>query len=388
MSGDIEAFAGHAPSGRQIISVLAARRYLIRENGRCVPDEPAALQKELVYYPQSPQTGAVRPSLLQRDVDIYPWRDRTDVIVQGTLQHDRPIQTTLLGIELSDGHGGLREELRVTGDRWVERRADGSLRLCAPQPFTEMPLRYDKAYGGTDVAALAQGEDPDVDALLREVCDEDEYRELSDYSYPRNPAGKGYALALDHVDGLDWPNLEFPDAQLTLEALCARSLDWGQRPSPACFDWLPHAWFPRVAYFGDFPQTGDGKIPQAERALGLFDDDVTARPLTERADLRFAQGSHPRLRRRRFGAGLQLRVANARGAGHAFTARLPDRPPTLAGAIFKVQDCAVPPVLDLCFLELDPARVTLLWRFTFEPDAPALPVDWKERCRYQINWPD
>jgi hypothetical protein len=107
--------------------------------------------------------------------------------------------------------------LRVVGDRvW---RRDGT--ATAPEPFTEMPLVWERAYGG------------------RHASGEREFAEQ------RNPVGCGFLGERDpsELEGSPAPNLL--DPQAPLERL-------GDEAVPACFAPSAGAWLPRREFAGTY----------------------------------------------------------------------------------------------------------------------------------------
>ncbi|MFO0630777.1 MAG: DUF2169 domain-containing protein [Polyangiales bacterium] len=327
----------------------------------------------------------VRPSLLTRDIDLYGWRNFTDLVVRGSARSERPV--TSLDVELSVGGSGgrLQRALKVTGDRRVERRGD-TWRLGDPSSFTEMPLRYDRAFGGTDERGEDRLGDPDERKFLAETLDPDEDSEMSRFSYPRNPAGSGYVVDEMSLDGLAWPNVEWADEWLRL-AQTVKPLDrWGEHPMPAGFDWFHHAWWPRCGYLVDCPATHDGLIPEAERAMGLFERDYETRSIVERSAHGFANGAHPYLARNRWQGDEVLRVTHMNRDGGDLGVKLPDLRPTARIRLPGDAWLEVPASLDLILVEAEQSAVSLLWRASLVHGRPALAIDWEERTEHEVRW--
>jgi hypothetical protein len=95
--------------------------------------------------------------------------------------------------------------------RWEKKRR--TIAASDPEPFTEMPLALDRAFGGKDV----------WDGL--------------EMTHPDNPAGKGYYLEKDTALGKSLPNIEDP------ERLVER---WDDRPEPAGTAATTQGFGPRV----------------------------------------------------------------------------------------------------------------------------------------------
>ena len=378
---------GEDPSGRPIVSVVAIMRYDISPAGRCIPLGPlrSDLQSEIMEYTGIVYPGKFHPPLLKRDIDCYVWRGHTDIIVQGTVRTEQPVQS--LPVDLACAGSQVRFELNVvaTGDRWVEHGPAG-LRLTSPEPFTEMPMRYDRAYGGFDAHAETKFTDP---AELAEMCmmsGQTDERIASDYAYPRNPAGKGYLVDLDGAHGLPWPNLEFPGERLSLSHLAAPMDQWGRRPYPACFAWFSHAWFPRIGFLGVLPVVQDDKIPDAELRMGLFNDGFPDASLFEPVDHAYAQGAHPYLRRHRLVGDEKIRITNMSLDARDFHLHLPASPPKIFIRQFSDSERSAPTVLDCVFVETDLNQVSLIWRGTLPAAQPHLPRGWHQFYEARVVW--
>lgn len=383
--GDATLIEAEAPTGQPLVSMVFGRSFVIERDGRCAPGPRYSLVAEHAFTHDTLNAGRVRPSLLTRDIDLYGWRNHTDLVVRGSARSDRSVATLDVELSVAGSGGRLNRTLAVTGDRRVERRGD-TWRLSDATPFTEMPLRYDRAFGGTDERGEDKLGDPDERKFLAETLDPDEDAEMSRFSYPRNPTGRGYVVDEMSLDELQWPNVEWSDERLRLAATVKPLDRWGEHPMPAGFDWFHHAWWPRCGYVIDCPATHDGQIPEAERALGLFELDYETRPLVERAAHGFANGAHPYLARHRWHGDEVLRATHMARDGSDLGVRLPDLRPTarikLPGDVWL----EVPASLDLILVEAEQGTVSLLWRASLIHGRPALAIDWEERTEYEIRW--
>jgi len=378
---------GTSSDNRPVLSVVTGARFVVGANGQCHRhSEPFVLQTEFEYYEGIEYPGRYKPSLLKRDTDLWPWRDNTDLVIQGVARSERP--TTALDINLvvrgrTPKSASITRTIRATGDRRVVMQ--GGMYLSEPEPFTEMPVRYDKAYGGTDELAESRLADPEELAFLREVSgDEDE--EMSEYSYPRNPAGKGYLIDPDGLDGLAWPNLEWSTDLLDVERVVAPLKKWGHRPYPAAFDWFQHGWFPRVAFFGEFPDTFDDLIPDPEKSLGILPENLGSINLFERPKGGFAQGAHPFLSRQRFVGDEQIRVSAMSPDGRDTLVQLPDLRPEILVRALSEPEIASHVSIDLILLDTERSELVMVWRGSLLAPRPHLPPDWAAQCPHRIVW--
>ena len=247
-------------------------------------------------------------------------------------------------------------------------------------------MRYDKAYGGTDEAAETKTGDPDELRFYEMQLSEEADLEMSPYSYPRNPAGKGYVVDVDSVVGLSWPNIEFPDDRLSLSSLVRPLEAWGGRPYPAGFDWFSHAWFPRVAFFGAYMPTEHNKVPDAEVQRKILSPELNAIPLLLRPKHGFAQGAHPFLARRRLCGDETIRISSMSVDGRDFLVKLPGLRPAVKLHAADCRGQSIDASLDLVFLETDLSRLTLVWRSTWMTQLDHLPVDWEANASAEVQW--
>jgi hypothetical protein len=373
---------GEAPNGKPIVSVVFGMSFDVSRDGKC-----NATGYEIVdeYHYAKVRTTAkhTKPSILLRDVDLYAWRNFTDVVVQGIARSEKP--TRQLDVELSIERIKLARKIHVTGDRFVDRSGD---RFVASEPdtFTEMVLGYENAYGGTDEEAEEKlGSRALIDFFVKHV-EREENEELSLYSYPRNPAGKGYLVDEVGAVGTPLPNLEFEGDRLRMSELVLPLERWGERPYPACFDWFSHAWFPRSAFLDDFPATHDGKLPMAERALGLFEADYEEKAPLERAKHGYANGAHPFLARHRLEGREKLVVTHTSPDGRDFVVQLPGLEPSVSLKLVGEGRVKLPGSLDLVLVDTEAETLTLLYRATHLHGREHLPYDWFERSEYRIDW--
>jgi hypothetical protein len=123
-----------------------------------------------------------------------------DVFVTGTARDPRGEAVPALRVDLQVGEG-FRRSIDVIGDRRWTRTRQG-LVASDPEPFTAMPLSYDRAFGGS----------------LR--VDEGEY------NFTHNPSGKGFYVTEEQAEGQPLPNLEDPDHRIT---------GFQDHPDPICF---------------------------------------------------------------------------------------------------------------------------------------------------------
>ncbi len=139
------------------------------------------------------------------DGDMVPIKHGCDFALMGLarpLPGGRAVTTHEVRVRVGD----FARRWRVSGD-WRWTKTAGGYEASPAEPFTEMVLGYDKAYGGTAIWQRRQ----------KVGCYE-------------NPDGKGFVVREEDVDGLPLPNLE--DAEHLIAT-------WRDRPTPAGLAPLP-----------------------------------------------------------------------------------------------------------------------------------------------------
>ncbi len=155
--------------------------------------------------------------------EIAYTKPATDVVLVG---HARPSQGSAETLDVGLKVGPVQKIVRVFGDRyWV--KTGGRVTATRPQPFTRMPLVYERAFGGWDKAHK----------------DEREWRVDR-----RNPVGCGFGDPLRFVEEgkVRMPNLEDPGQ------LIKRYKD---APPPAGLGFLSPHWQQRAQFAGTYDET-------------------------------------------------------------------------------------------------------------------------------------
>lgn len=157
----------------------------------------------------------------------------TDILLVGHAHSANGRAVTWMDVTLAVGP--FSKIVRVFGDRFWQSDGVGAS-ISEPEPFTTMPLAWERAYGGTD----------EVDGEL--------------HTEVRNPVGIGYRSPKSQVElhGLRVPNLEDPSDAITSPK---------QSPAPACFAPVAAHWEPRRSYAGTYDEAW-----QSARSPYLPDD--------------------------------------------------------------------------------------------------------------------
>jgi hypothetical protein len=243
---------GLEPSGRELLVVVIKGTFVLPKSG-----EPVRLADEqLPLVMADTFTGEPGFSAPVLEVDYAPRKLACDVLLTGHARAPEGRQVTRLrcGIRV----GRMEKGFDVVGDRVWQTGLTG-IDASAPRHFTEMPVSYDRAYGGAD----RRPEDP-----------------TEHDAYGPNPVGRGWHKHLKNawVDGAPLPNTEaigepvrFPGDKYTPMALGPLGRGWPQRARYAgtydqkwlddVFPFLPEDFDER--YFQAAPEDQQLPIPNA-----------------------------------------------------------------------------------------------------------------------------
>lgn len=290
-----------AVTGQPEFAVLYKRTYRFEHDRPCrLADEQLPLAEELVEYGEdvgdgeqdaegdgSGESGSGAdgpvddgPVSYRKLPDLIGYKPGTDVVVHGSARPPEPVSRMTVSVEVGD-HPPHRAE--VFGRR-VCRYVNGSPVFTDPEPFEEMPLRYENAYGGQDPhfeAAVADGVMDRVspeDLRRTKAVAEELVSSGHPLMYPRNRFGKGYVIdeVPEAIEGRELPNLELPSDRLTPDRLVVGNpLDWNKQPLPIGFGYLDASSFPRCSMFGLPPPTIEEPGPFVEVERGLIPSDFS-----------------------------------------------------------------------------------------------------------------
>jgi hypothetical protein len=346
-----------------IFAVLAKRTYDIRPNAEPSP-APEAVPLTLIdrYYEDGdPQTTAV-----QFEAEVAPFKLATDFVVIGCAcaPGGRPVVSLDASVEI----GKTKKQIRVIGDRSCEFNSGRPPRFKDPQPFTEMEIRYERAYGGIDDKSM-----PDVM-----------------FMYPRNPRGTGFLLAnhADTVKELRLPNLEDPQDLLTPDRLVLGNPEkWPEQPLPQGFGWFPKIAYPRCSFVGALPAYVAPGVPLKEEALGLVPRNQIALGRQFRLpsyDVRFNHGASLGLTVPFLSGGEPVRLTNLTTDG-LLAFRLPSEKPKMALDIGSGPSELAPVPHTACVRVAD-RQLDMIWRGALRyPGVEWLPQ--MKRLTAEVVWP-
>jgi hypothetical protein len=158
---------------------------------------------------------------LKYECDFAAFKPAADVIVNASAfaPYGRPATHVTVCLEFA----GLKKEIEVFGDRYWDYGISGPF-SSPPAPFLEIPLLYERAFGGSDHSH----EDPRNHGT--------ELRNHVGVGFFRNPS-------LKRIIGLRLPNLENPGELITR---------WTDTPNPTCFGAVNRNWDPRRRWAGTY----------------------------------------------------------------------------------------------------------------------------------------
>ena len=348
--------------GEGVFVVLMKRTYELLGTIPVPVDKTPPLQLIDVYYDGGdPQTHTVR-----RENETAPYKLKTDFVVIGSAWSASavPVQQLDATVEV----GATRKTIRVIGDRTCEYRPGQAPRFTDPIPFVEMPIRYERAYGGT--------EETSVPGFL--------------FMYPRNPRGTGVALAnsREWIEGLSLPNLEDAADLLTPDRVILGEPErWPGQPLPQGFGWFPKIAYPRCSFVGAMPAFVGPGISLKEEDLGLVPRNQIAlarRFQLPAYDVRFNSGASLGLALPFLSGGEPVRLRNLSPDGPVSFTLPRDRPRITLG--FGRGENNLESVLHTAQVRVEERRLDMIWRGAVRHPG----IEWMpemKRLVAEVVWP-
>lgn len=211
---------GMEPTGRELLVVVVKGTFRIPAQS----GEPLRLHEEQAPLVMSDvffgEPGLSAPSY---EMDFAPRKHRCDVLLNASAYapEGRPVTRVTVGARV----GSWSKSFDVVGDR-VWEAGLGGIGASATTPFVQMPISYDRAFGGTD----NKSDNP---------ADHD--------AYMLNPVGRGFhkQLKSEWVDGSPLPNTEET----------GHVVSWVDgKYRPMAFGVIGRHWEPRYKYAGTYDQ--------------------------------------------------------------------------------------------------------------------------------------
>jgi len=179
--------------------------------------------------------GETAASSMIQESDYAPFKPRCDVLFTHAVAH-APGGKALPGWKIGVRVGEWQKMLTVTGPRKMAASLTG-WRIDAPQPVTQVPLRYELAWGGTCQWPLTLPEEAEPEILKR---------------LPENPIGTGFVdpawQRKSKAFSVAAPQIEAPDQPFN--SLAASRQDYPVAGLGA----IGRSWQPRLAFAGTYDQ--------------------------------------------------------------------------------------------------------------------------------------
>lgn len=210
---------GMEPDGRELLVVAVKGTFNIPQDG----SEPQLLEEQVPLVDADVYTGEPGFSAPLYEVDYAPYKKRCDVLLNGSAYapNGKPAKKVPVRLRV----GSMVKEFDVIGDRFWQVSKTGFTQSF-PQPFTQMPVSYDRAYGGSD----------------------DQHPDKSKHSaYMPNPIGRGYHVNTNYelMHDKPLPNTEERGKSISLPVGKYR---------PMAFGVIGRNWEPRYRYGGTYDQ--------------------------------------------------------------------------------------------------------------------------------------
>jgi hypothetical protein len=212
---------GMEPNGRELLVVVVKGTFRM-------PEERGArlqlVEEQVPLVMSDTFFGVPGLSAPKHEVDFAPHKLRCDVLLNGHAYAPggRPAERVTVGLKV----GNWSKSFAVVGDRNWYLGSAGEPTSSSPVPFSQMPITYDRAFGGTDLRHA----DPAEHA-----------------AFMPNPTGRGFHKNMkgDWVDGTPLPNTE----ELTEPVSQPNGVY-----RPMAFGVIGRHWEPRHRYAGTYDQ--------------------------------------------------------------------------------------------------------------------------------------
>ena len=210
---------GMQPDGRELLVVAIKGSFTLPLDG----SEPELLDEQVPLIDADIYTGEPGFSAPLYEVDYAPHKARCDVLLNGSAYAPggRPAKKVPVRLRV----GSMIKEFDVIGDR-IWQVSKMAYTHSFPQPFSVMPISYDRAFGGSD----------------------DKHPDKSKHSaYMPNTVGRGYHVNTSHelMDNTPLPNTEERGKSISLPVGKYRPMSFGV---------IARNWEPRYKLAGTYDQ--------------------------------------------------------------------------------------------------------------------------------------
>jgi hypothetical protein len=197
--------------GNHVWLVVVKATFVFTEEGEVRLDDVQPPPRAVPEYRGEPGLSSLR-----YEADMVAPKPTTDIVVSATAHAPLGKPVTVLPVQMRVGE--VFKGLMVSGERAYVERLRGGVTVSPPLPFTECPIEYEWAWGGTDV----RDSDPARHAMAA-----------------RNPVGKGFAVDAQTLLNTTAHRIDYPGASQS-------------EPRPAGFGAIGQDWSPRRELAGSF----------------------------------------------------------------------------------------------------------------------------------------
>lgn len=369
--------------GRAYLALTAKRAYGMRHGGRAVPiEEPSPIR----VLPELTLAADGTGERLVHDTELLAGlKPTTDVLLYGKgHSHRGPVPSLTAALRV----GPTAKSVQVWGDRRICLGRAGAVEFSPPEPFTTMPLTWERAYGGRDTYAESKEEQyPDTGLSYPDG----RRPTLGALSYPRNPHGCGFVLDMDldreRLAGAPVPNLDdASDPVRPNRVICPEYKAWIDCPVATCFEAIDVLTFPRALFLlpaGFKPPTR----PIQELTSGVISFDDLRRMSA------YDPAPHPRalncapagLATHRLYGGERVQLWNLHRDRELLEVDLAGDRPRLTIEPPGVAPREMDALLQTVLIEPELDRVTLTWAGAIEV-ATAYPKELTDAMRHTVVW--
>lgn len=165
--------------------------------------------------------GEPGKSSIKYPADLVLEKLNTDIGLIGIAHSPagKPVKRLLVSLKV----GTLKKTIMLMGDRqWQKSAFLPGFHMTDPTLFKEMPLIYERAFGGVDQT----------------------HRNEKKHGWDKkNPIGTGFRLNKNTVENHRLPNLEDPDHLIS---------NWKDKPPVACYGFIDGSWEQRLQFAGTY----------------------------------------------------------------------------------------------------------------------------------------
>ncbi len=332
---------GNAPDGAPILSILGKKTYAFAQGQTAVE---ADKQEPFIEADEFWGKGKPQSDAMKLESDLVAYKPMTDVVFlcKAHAPNGIPVKQLDVGVQV----GSARKIARVIGNRKAYVTATG-IAFTEPEPFTEMPLDYSRAYGGKDEKS------------------DDGFQ----YAYLKNSVGRGFVIknTPKAVQDLLLPNIEDATKLLTPQNLVVGSFDrWKLYPDPVGFGYMNKIFHPRFTFAGLPPEHWTQAESERQQSLKKAPE-VGSKPSATPAQVppmlnpMFFNGASKGLALPFLKGDETIKLANLDAAHPQFAFTLPGQRPTAWLDVGEgPEDLAM--ALHTVVIDMESKRLTMVWR--------------------------